>query len=97
MIASEYRNMAVFLPRVSDFNPLNWKPEIARQGISPFIMGNWWDKTFIGFVVIINSLDIIDSHKGEVKVLNNPLTGVLCTAFQKLSTINPFFVTNIFY
>lgn len=86
MIALEYRNMAVFLPRASDFNPLNWKPEIARQGISPFIMGNWWDKTFIGFIVIINSLDIIDSHKGEVKILNNPLIGVLCTAFQKLST-----------
>lgn len=92
MIALEYRNMAVFLPRASDFNPLNWKSEIAHQGISPFIMGNWWDKTFVGFIVIINSLDIIDSHKGEVKVLHNPLTGVLCTAFQKLSTsYEPFF------
>lgn len=36
--------------------------------------------------MIINSLDIIDSHKGEVKILNNPLIGVLCTTFQKLST-----------
>lgn len=44
-----YRNMVVSLLRVSNFNPPNQKFEIVCQRISPSIMGNWMDNTFIDF------------------------------------------------